>query len=156
MSYRFVEAHLGCVKLTEFTMWNSLYNRKLHMIAKFLSLISRIIYPGVSKYCRMEALATAFFNLGNVRLLSQCARFGHVHKVRLCAALLRCTDEVTQRWHNQPPHCELAITLHLLATLQLVATSQSFVLLVIRCSASPKSHDLVKERCTRQFAGHFG
>jgi len=34
---------------------------------------------------------------------SQCRRFGRVHNVRLCAALLQRTDRVTRRWHDRPP-----------------------------------------------------
>jgi len=126
------------------------------MIAKFLRLISRIICPGVSKYLRMGALVTAFFNLGNVRLLSQCGRFGQEHKVQLCGALPWCTDQATRRWHDWPPCQEVANRLNPLPTPQVVATSQFFFLLVIWCWAALKSRHLVKGRGARRVAGCVG
>ena len=84
-----------------------------------------------------------------------CGRFGRVHKVQLCAALLQHTEQVTWRWHNRPPHRLLANWLNLPATPQLVPTSKSFFLSVIRCSAACKSRNLAKNRFPRTYAGCF-
>jgi hypothetical protein len=65
---------------------------------------------------------------------------------RLCVALLQHTDQVIQGWHNQPPHRYLANRLNLLTTLELVATSEFFIVSVIRHPAALISHNLTNTK----------